>query len=343
MVYLPYLWLLTVVVAGLMAPLTPAFSAPMSLADQAVEDPAIAPSYCPGVRFSIQTPPLSSEPYIQLTVDGQTGPFLIDYAATASSVEKGVLATGDAPITLAGPALPGLPEQNPFLVSDRDITALGVGDQLGVIGTDMLSQVVVEMRYDNANDEHLLVSRDCDTRALAEQGFWRFDQTGFFSADPTQQIRPNVPVLFIDFQAGLHGGAVGTKTWAQLDSGYGDGVRPYSIDINEAYYAQLVAADLPLVEVDSLEFNDCQGTLRTDRVYVLPGYWLRLEDAEGAAMYRQASFYLVRKGQGSGQCGGIATMDEPAAQFGASFLRVLGQIIFDPANESVWVLPTTFR
>ncbi|WP_420125949.1 hypothetical protein [Longimicrobium sp.] len=304
---------------------------------------ASAQSFCPGERFSIKTPPLSSEPYVELTVGGRRGPFLIDYGATASSVEKGLLANGDGPVTLAGPELPGLPERNRFEVYDRNVVQQGVGDQLGVIGTDLLSKMVVEMRFENANDEHLVVSERCDTDGLGARGFWRFDQKGFFSANPVGQSRANVPVLYIDFQNGWSGNAIGTRTWAQIDPGYGDAVWPYSVDINDAYYAMLIAANLPLVEVASTTVEDCEKVARTDLVYVLPGHLLRIEAPDGAAMYRHSSVYLVRKGKGSGECGGIATIGEPAAQLGSSFLRVLGRMIFDPAREAVWILPTIFR
>jgi hypothetical protein len=267
---------------------------------------------------------------------------LVDYAATASSVERGPYTITEDSVTLAGPALPALPERNLFAVFDRDINQQGVGEQYGVIGTDILSQVVVEMRFENANDTHLVISETCDTSELGSRGFWRFDQTGFFSATP-EGSRANVPVLQIDFQEGSAGGAVGVKTWAQIDPGSGDAVRPYSIDINDIYYDNLVAAGVPLVEVERIDLTDCRRTSRTDIVYVIAGHLLRIEDSTGAAMYRHSSFHLIRKGIGSGQCGGIAMLNEPAAQFGASFLRVFGRMIFDPANEAVWILPTTFR
>jgi len=309
----------------------------------AADSRSVANSFCPGERFSIKTPPLSSEPYVELTVDGRSGPFLIDFGATASSVEKGLLATSDGPVTLAGPQLPNLPARNRFDVYDRNVVQQGVGDQHGVIGTDFLSKMVVEMRFENANDEHLVVSMSCDTSGLGARGFWRFDQKGFFSSNPIGQSHANVPVLYIDFQEGSNGDAIGAKTWAQIDPGYGDAVRPYSIDINDAYYEKLVAANAPLVEIDSMRLEDCMGVERTDRVYVMPGHRLRIEARDGAAMYRHSGFYLVRKGKSSVRCGGIATIDEPAAQFGASFLRVFGRMIFDPAREAVWVLPTTFQ
>ena len=36
-------------------------------------------------------------------------------------------------------------------------------------------------------------------------------------------------------------------------------------------------------------------------------------------------------------CGGIADMAEPAAQLGASFLGLFGDVIFDPRNATVWL------
>jgi hypothetical protein len=36
-------------------------------------------------------------------------------------------------------------------------------------------------------------------------------------------------------------------------------------------------------------------------------------------------------------CGGIADFPEPAAQLGASFLRLFGAVIFDPVAATVWL------
>ena len=46
-------------------------------------------------------------------------------------------------------------------------------------------------------------------------------------------------------------------------------------------------------------------------------------------------FHLIVKRPNA--CGGIADMAEPAAQLGASFLRLFGTIVFDPKNATVWL------
>lgn len=303
--------------------------------------PSVGP-YCPGERYEVRTPPLSSELYVELTIGGRTGPFLIDYGATSSSVEAGVLAPGGGSVELTGPSWPGVPSRVRYSVFDRNVDVRGVGTQWGVIGTDLLSRVVVEVRLEDATDPHLVVSDQCDTSGLRARGFWRFDQRGHFGASGSGSARANVPVVWVDLQAGAGGPGLGARAWAQIDPGYGDAVWPYSVDVNEALFHQLESAGAPLTEVGRVPVTDCEGVERLDSVYVAPGHRLRIEDETGTAMYRVEGFYIVRKGAASASCKGIATLAEPGAQLSASFLRLFGRVVFDPTDSAVWVLPTPF-
>ncbi|HEY9752050.1 MAG TPA: hypothetical protein V6C46_03810, partial [Coleofasciculaceae cyanobacterium] len=87
--------LLPIMIVGLASGSTPIFKLQPTFSNPMPGLLPISDSFCPGDRFPIKTPPLSSEPYIELTVGGKTGPFLIDYGATTSSVEKGLLASSD--------------------------------------------------------------------------------------------------------------------------------------------------------------------------------------------------------------------------------------------------------
>jgi hypothetical protein len=56
----------------------------------------------------------------------------------------------------------------------------------------------------------------------------------------------------------------------------------------------------------------------------------------GAVVRTLGPVHLVRKSASS--CGGIANLVEPAAQVAASLLTMLGEVVFDPHNDTVWVV-----
>ena len=60
-----------------------------------------------------------------------------------------------------------------------------------------------------------------------------------------------------------------------------------------------------------------------------------LKTNRGNESRKRTNFHLIVKSPNS--CGGIADMSEPAAQLGASFLGLFGEVIFDPRNATVWL------
>jgi hypothetical protein len=75
------------------------------------------PPRCEGQSFDLVTAPGGRSPYIRLAVDGRTGPFLLDYGATTSS-------------------LPSFPTGQ-FNQAKYAIDSAPPGGQLGVIGSPM--------------------------------------------------------------------------------------------------------------------------------------------------------------------------------------------------------------
>jgi len=63
---------------------------------------AHAQSPCGGTRFNVQTVAAESRPYVQLTLDGKTGPFLLDFGATASTVARSVWNVPGPEVYLSG-------------------------------------------------------------------------------------------------------------------------------------------------------------------------------------------------------------------------------------------------
>ncbi len=153
-------------------------------------------------------------------------------------------------------------------------------------------------------------------------------QSGFFSSDPSTVGAglPNVPVVFLRL------GDV--RVWAQIDTGYEDFVYSRSIDINQALFDRLMASGAKLDRVNDIDIWTCDG--REHRpVYRIKDRLLRIENEQGKRVAETENFHLIVKSPNS--CGGIADMAEPAAQLGASFLALFGEVIFDPRNATVWL------
>jgi hypothetical protein len=269
---------------------------------------------CRGSVYALTSP--DATPHIDVALNGRHSVSLIDYGAT-----KGTLWTRAAlrpgAVTEVATALPGTPE-NEFLLRQSN-----AGDA-AIIGTDLLSHLTLMLDARAAT----ILPKPCTASVLRTAGFAPIRQSGFFSSDPAhvESDRPNVPVLFVQI------GRV--RTWAQIDTGYDDRLYPYSIDINQALYRRLGESGVRLRPEGSVMVKTCEG-LESRRVYSAANAPLIVETDDGKPIRHTVSYYLIVK-SASG-CGGIGAMSAPAAQLGASFLRMFQTIIFDPKAETVWI------
>ena len=277
---------------------------------------------CPGQAFPIAHVPGGSSPYIQLTAGGVTGAFLLDYGATSSTLSSNAFpASGGSPRRLPF-NLPGF-ASGLFAMTTYGFDEQPPGGIIGVVGTDFLS--LLNVRF--AGDLAYISPTPCPPEALRAAGFVPISQEGFFSSRPAPDGRfANAPIVRLRLG--------GIPTWAQFDTGY-DGLadRP-SIDINQAYYDQLVASGFRLQALPDTRITTCVGA-ETRHVFLASGSSLAIEDDTGARLREIAEFRLLLKP--SGACGGIAGLDIPAAQLDASFLRLLGEVVFDPFSKAVWI------
>jgi hypothetical protein len=111
-------------------------------------------------------------------------------------------------------------------------------------------------------------------------------------------------------------------------------VYPNSIDINQALYERLIKDGMQLRHVSDIMVSTCEGR-EVRPVYSLMDERVIVETEQAQPIVRTNNFYLILK-QANG-CGGIGAMSEPAAQLGASFLRLFRAIVFDPKSKTVWL------
>jgi hypothetical protein len=267
--------------------------------------------------------PRGASPYVELTADGKTGPFLLDYGATRSSLSTDAFPGPEGTVRKAAISLPGI-EEAVFHLARYDLLLQPKQGQLGVIGADLLSRLTVEI----APGGVVLGAEPCRPRELTGRGLTPVDQAGFFASDPMKIApgRPNVPVVFLRL------GEV--RAFAQIDTGYDDLAYARSVDINQALFERLVESGIELDKAAEIDIWTCDGRERRP-VYRVRDRSLGIETENGKPILSVDDFHLILK-QANG-CGGIAEMAEPAGQLGASFLQLFGTVVFDPKNATVWL------
>jgi hypothetical protein len=126
--------------------------------------------------------------------------------------------------------------------------------------------------------------------------------------------------------------------WAQIDTGYDDTYWPFSIDINEAYFAELKKLEPAPTLVGISTVGGCNDESSRREVYTMPGWKLRIADETGISMASRwfDSFYFTVKPSVT-TCGGIGPMTVPAAQLGSGFLRAFGTTIIMPDTGDVFI------
>jgi hypothetical protein len=273
---------------------------------------------CGGRRYELRTLSNGASPYVELAAPGVSGVLLLDYGSTRSWIARGAGVKADltASLLLSGlrsgsiePGADGPPAPPPR-------------KQLGVVATDLLSQLTVELTGTGV----FLSEPPCPREALRGHGLVPVAQSGFFSAAPSKGLYPNVPVVFLRLG--------GVRTWAQIDTGYDDLAYNHSIDINETLFKRLSASGIVLNRLPDVRVATCEG-LESRSVYTMDNFPLVIEDHEGTAIAQTQTYHLIVKHANG--CGGIGSMSNPGAQLGASFLRTFGAVVFDPASETVWL------
>src|SRR5271170_8441747 len=136
---------------------------------------------CGGRPYTRVSVPNGASPYVELTADGVTGPFLLDYGATRSSLSAASFSGPDGSMRTAAISLPGIERADFHLARYYLLLQPGKG-QLGVIGDDLLSQFTIQLTDSTA----FLSAETCQPEELLARGFTPVAQNGFFSSDPSK-------------------------------------------------------------------------------------------------------------------------------------------------------------
>ena len=157
---------------------------------QIVESHTSEPS-CGGHRYNLTAISDDGSPYIELIADGISGPFLLDYGATTSSLSATTFAASHGAIVSL--LIPGYTRRS-FELKRYVKHVQPAQGQIGVIGADLLSNLTVELNGNAA----FLGERQCQPEQLRARRLIPIAQKGFFSSRPSTDGKlPNVPIVFV--------------------------------------------------------------------------------------------------------------------------------------------------
>jgi len=214
--------------------------------------------------------------------------------------------------------------------------------QAGLIGTDLLSAHVITLDYANGLLRRATAEGFCSDGELRRAGFLPLSSRDYYGssgaalrcpAAPRRGGCPNIPTI------PLRIGSVGAV--AQVDTGFADGLRPPSMNINRALLRRLKRAGMPLIREPGADLNltSCvRGEVERVLAYRLAaGRAVELVGSDGNAVRRLPGVTLFLKDSPAAiqACGGIGTWSEPAAQLGASFVND-GTLVVDPFSQRLW-------
>ena len=307
----------------------------------------------------------SGMPYTPVRVQGRTGFFVVDLGADGSAISPGTFlggagkaaggggGAGGAEGTPPPVPLPGSSDRfagvdffgpwAPLRLSVQDHSGIrGPLPQAGLIGTDLLHGHVITLDYANGLLRRAPAEGFCSDGELRRAGFQPLSSRDYYGtntaalrcpAAPRRGGCPNIPTI------PLRIGSVGAV--AQVDTGYADGLRPPSMNINRAFLQRLERAGMPLIREPSadLTLSSCvRGEVERVLAYRLAaGRAVELVGSEGGAVRRLPGVTLFLKDSPDAiqSCGGIGTWSEPAAQLGASFVND-GTLVVDPFSQRLW-------
>lgn len=298
-------------------------------------------------------------PYSTARVDGTEAEFLIDYATTDSTVDLTALTPRPVPRG-CDPTWLGASCKYEFefmvplgsrtlITADHDFRARDQLRQAGILGTDVLVEAAFTLDYGKGRVRRARAETLCSAEVLRAAGLRALSTEGYFSSDRsrlkklTEVVRDASPTAPVSNVPTVPLRIAGASAPAQLDTGFGDTLFPYSINVNAAFYAAIVAANpnaLVRAQSKDLALTTCAGIAELVDAYDISpsvGVDLVAEDGSAAHHFSRGTVFVKRGPAFARSCGGIGTWSVPAAQIGSSFFQELGVMVFDPFQSLVWV------
>lgn len=287
--------------------------------------------------------------------------FLLDLATTGSTIDLGAWSgtkptgTGCTP-TLLGQLctfsdLDFFGSWGSVKLRTADHSGItGTVREAGILGTDFFSVMALTLDYAGKTVRKTTKASLCDDASLTAAGFSPLSSAGFYSNDfgklkplsavdaaaPGGVTVANVPTVPL-FVAGV-------RADAQLDTGFDDGLVPFSINVNQAFFDAIKGKSATALVRDSsrdLVLSTCiVGLSEPVEAYTLSAATpaeLRTEAGTVVHSYPKAVLFVKRTPSGAKSCGGIGTWTAPAAQVAASFYVASGAVLFDPFSSRVWM------
>lgn len=322
-------------------------------------DPALALGSCVGTAEPLLV--AYQTPYVDVAVGSQMGEFAIDFGSTFSSIDLSAFTSPGPTTSGCDPTQLGVtctvdafaffgPPASVSLVTESFAGLGGSVRQAGIIGTDFLSEEVFLLDYAGSRAYAASQATACSPSALMGAGYVALSTGGFYENDlsllepfttvdsqaSSGESVPNVPTVPVTI--------AGVSAVAQLDTGFDDGVTPFSVNVNKAFYQAIVAAH-PGALVRDAEADESLSTCVSGVSEPVEAYTLAsgttfdfVASVGGSARsYAQAVLFVKETPASAQSCGGIGTWTAPAAQVGASFYVDMKSIVFDPFAARVWV------
>ena len=315
----------------------------------------LAPATAAGPACLGETRPLVVDhqmPYAQVQVGGRRGHFVLDFGATVSSITPAGFTAPGAPSPVPGTndRYDGFDFFGPWarvqLALQLQAPTTARVRQAGVIGTDFLASHIYTLDYRAGRLHRATQHSFCSDTVLAAAGFRPLSTRDYYAETPQRLSCPlaggppncvNVPMVPVRI------GPV--QAMAQLDTGYDDGGRPHSLNINAALFDALKQARVPMKPRPdiALRLSTCvPGLSETVEAWQLarqvPFGLPAMQGPPLPALKEAVTLFVKRSPAAARACGGIGTWTQPAAQLGASFVA-RGALVVDPFSQRVWLRP----
>ena len=292
------------------------------------------PAACPGTSTPLDIS-AGYAPFARMRLGDRDGNFIIDTGTNFSAVNSAFFGlTPGTEIMLGGSSLPTI-GAGTFKVLDFGAHSSPPGGFGGLIGADLLANRVATFRYDSPAPDLIISTQPCPATQLEQAGFIPISMNGYNAADAAgiRSLWSGQPTIFI--RIGSIFAAIG------IDTGHteiGPGLRPGTLQINEALFQRLRAAGIVMQRGRPIASVNCRGEIAERAIWRVMDAPLLFATETGRELFRYQPPMLEVFSTDS-VCGTIEASSTPFGLVGALYLKLWGELVVDPQNQRVFVSP----